>query len=506
MKTGRNLLYLYNTGCVRASGGERRQPTRDPMNIKLVHSGLFVLALLFSGCSGPKPEKITETHKVNKWVYEQMERNYLWSAELPGMDKTDRAVEPAEYFDNYLRYRTTQASDYSKDTYGDRFSRIEYKGDGEAETRANFAEKTEYDFGFMLSKIYRDEEYKHLDQLAVLYVVPGSPAEKAGLRRGDAFKKANGVVLTSSNLMSVLAGNSISVEVFNRETEGPLQITKGTYYDNPILVDSIYDAPEKTAYLAYNHFTKGSGSGEGAYAVKLKAAFKRYRDAGVENLILDLRYNGGGEIENARLLASLIAPRDMLGCEFMRTESNESMGNWDKYKIVKFLPNSQMDNSNADIKDLYIITSENTASASELIIHTLRPFYNGNLRVIGQTTRGKNLGGITCTSSRYDWEISPITLRVYNMERESGYEKGLNPDTGMYMKEYGPFNGYHTLHPLGDYENEWLLNVVMHKYFGVPLAEGSTWKGGRTRSASDLKGTEALVPQRGLSAGRIVVD
>lgn len=467
---------------------------------RLFYTGLFVLALSLCGCERKPVRKITDTHKVNEWVYTQMSRNYLWSASLPDKGKTDLSAKTESYFES-LR------------NAADRFSKIEYTGDGEPKTRARAAAtEKDYDFGWLLVKII-DKYTEALDHFQILYVAPGSPAEKAGLQRGDAFDEINGTGVTNSNYQSLLAASSIEIKVLNPGREGMVSLTKGEYYNQPILVNRIYETPEKTAYLMYNHFTDGDASA--GYSRKLKDAFAAYRDAGVENLILDLRYNGGGEIENARLLASLIAPRDVLGEEFMRLERNSS-DKWEGFEVKRFILNSQMGNSNADIKNLYIITSENTASASELIIYTLKPFYEGNIHVIGQKTVGKNVGSVTYTNSQYDWEISPITVRVYNINGESDYAGGIEPDlphAGLRASEYvsssyagEPASRYWLLPELGDYEHEALLNFTMSRFFGIAPAYDfdRMWASSGSRALGGLEPIP-MVPQRGLTEGQVII-
>ena len=463
---------------------------------------IAVLVPLMQGC--PKePQTITETHEVNRWVYRQMKQYYLWTDSLPPIEESGLASPTQEYFDVNLRYRKNKNIQLKDDYRGDRFSSIEFKGTDEQTTRARAATEKEYDFGFLLSRITSGGSLKHLQ---VLYVIPGTPAAKAGLQRGDAFDKINGTAVSNSNYQSLLANPTITLNVLNRETEGAITMQKDFFYNCPILVDTIYDDPAKTAYMAYNHFTDGDDTA--GYAKKLKEAFKRYKDAEVETLILDLRYNGGGEIENARLLATLIAPRESLrdpqagskGGLFMLAQRNASKEKFDEFRFF-----TNVDNCNADIKNLYIITSSNTASASELIIHTLRPIFRDTGRtmyVVGETTHGKNLGTITYTNSQYEWEISPVSMRVYNIDRESGYERGLKPDTGRQDSEYmrKPAEDYYSLPPLGDFEKENLLNIVMRRFHDVPPA---------TRSATTRSSADPLpipcVPDRGLSEGRVEV-
>lgn len=467
---------------------------------KFYYLSIAVLLIPFLlGC--PKPATtIKEEYKVNQWVYKQMYGNYLWRDELPSFDDSDPLTPTQDYFDVNLRYRDNRSVALNLDYDGDRFSYIDYTGKDETRSRTVATEK-EYGFGFLLSRVVDGSTLVHLQ---VLYVIPGTPADNAGIRRGDAFDTINGVKISNDNWESQLSASSITIAILNRETEDgePVEITirKGYYYDNPILFDTIYyDTEPVTAYLVYNHFTNGDKSGDAAYAEKLKEIFRGY--GGVENLILDLRYNGGGEINNAILLASLIAPASMLGKEFVRMQTNDAVKDWNKFTPYTL----ETLNENADIKKLFVITSGGTASASELIIHTMKPIFRDAGRevyVVGETTYGKNLGGLTFKGTQYEWDISLITMRVYNLDKVSGYEHGIAPDTKKQDKEnvIGK-DGFWILPRLGDYEHENLLNIVFQQFTDV----APVFRSAKTRSG-EMPQSIPMVRQRELTGGTVLID
>jgi C-terminal processing protease CtpA/Prc len=289
---------------------------------------------------------------------------------------------------------------------------------------------------------------------------------------------------------------TIEVLDFNPVGTRNVTLTRANHYEYPILAEEVYEE-YNTAYLAYTHFVTGDTSGPHAYASQMRAAFGRFRDAGVRNLILDLRYNGGGEVSMAQLLASLIAPASALGNVFMYTENNT--GTFQPMNLLT----SQLVPENAGIEKLYVITSQNTASASELIIHSLKPFYGGDLCVIGETTMGKNVGSVTFTNEELGWELTPMMFRIYDKNKVSGYEAGIDPDEQ--VSEFGFLPGENqavfTLGTLGDYEHERLLNIAMHELNPeIPLAPFSD--NPATRSTARLS-TTARIPERGLSFGMV---
>jgi hypothetical protein len=458
--------------------------------MKRVLMAILASTLLCAKC-GDNPPKITERTKVNRWVYETMADHYLWNDQLPAMTQSGLETPTQDYFDSHLRYRSNRGVPYQRDTYGDRFSMITYTGEGLPTSRfAGDVDKT-FDYGFSVVRIVDNTDNPTMIAfLQVLYVMSGSPAE-GKIERGDAFNTVNGQKVTTDNIETLLSSNTIEIEVLNRDV-APVKIERGWYWDQPILVDTVYEnLSRKVAYLLYNHFTD-SNSDEGDYTGRLKRAFGRYKAEGVRDLVLDLRFNGGGEVRNAQLLASLIAPASSLGDVFMYARDNRERDS--PYTLW-------VEAENADIENLYVLTSDNTASASELIIHTLRPFYGRNLHVIGETTRGKNLGSVTYTDDRFDWEMSPITMRVYDRNKVSGYERGISPDdTGLICSPYNYAGGYFLyLPPLGDYLHEPLLNCAMHRFFGVP--ENELLTRGTRGSSGVVPATIVDVPDRGLSFG-----
>ncbi|MCD8072622.1 MAG: S41 family peptidase, partial [Alistipes sp.] len=302
-------------------------------------------------------------------------------------------------------------------------------------------------------------------------VAPNSPARKAGVERGYCFQKINGQRITSRTQLESLLSGSASIDIeFIYPQEKTISLRKEYYWDSPVHFDSIYDLSPVTGYLVYTHFTDGNNN---SYYNELRAVFAKFLRAGVENIILDLRYNGGGELTAARRMASLLAPPRYLGGIYLYKERNSSYGDPAQFESEALYTSPQMSGYNCGDINLYIITGSTTASASELVIHCLRPLYDqAGLKFlqVGAETYGKNVGGTVYASNRYEWEVSPVTLRVHNIHRVSGYEDGLQPDissverhsllqlpSGEYVIPVGDW---------GDIQNELMLQDVMNDIYG----------------------------------------
>ncbi len=459
-----------------------------------------ILALLAIGMIGCQPDNNEPSNPdpgdveyANHWIYNTMRSHYLWDDDLPpyATSGVGRFSAP-QYFEN-LRYRSNHNVPYYKDTYGDRFSRIDKYS---SLTRAGETGNMNYGSGFFPVAV-SDGETGEILYLQVLYVTPGSPAD-GKLERGDAFRHINGTLVTNNNIGDLLTAQStMAISVFDIDNVGTRTVTVDCnfYYDHPIIADIIY--PERnTAYLAYTHFVSSGRGGPEGSSEDLRQAFTRYKDAGVRNLILDLRYNGGGELTAATLLASLMARNSDLGQTLGYLRNNKNY-----YEPIPFLQSSEVP-ENADIETLVVLTSESSASASELIIHCLKPFFGENLIVVGERTAGKNLGGSTFTDQRAGWALSIMQFMVYDKDKISGYETGKAPDIS--VLEYGnypadPLSPVLDLGELGDYIGEHQLNVAMHHLFpDIPLTEFVESGSPRARSTQGLIITP-YIPERNLT-------
>ncbi len=284
----------------------------------------------------------------------------------------------------------------------------------------------------------------------VEYVIKDSPAKFSGIKRGDIFNRINGILLDTLNYRELLFSNEayeigfadmIEDEVVSNETE--IYITPVVMQEDPILLDTVYFLEGRNiGYLVYNRFTS-SLNGD------LNTVFSRFKSDGVNELVLDLRYNPGGSVGTATLLASLIAPIQVTSNEeiFVKYIWNdrideairEDEGDESSNLIIRFLNAAQ----NINMERLYVIVSGSSASASELIINGLKPYMNVTL--IGDTTHGKYTASITLHNEErsFDWAIQPIVLKTANINNETDYKDGLFPD---YLVDDGYFS------ELGDIE------------------------------------------------------
>lgn len=285
---------------------------------------------------------------------------------------------------------------------------------------------------------------------AVMGVYPDSPMQRAGIRRGSMITQVNGQNITNRNLNSVysqlLAPGQVTTLTLseNRGEEGVFEhrLTSELMYENPVLyTDVITEGSHKIGYLVYSSF-------DAAFDGELLDALQTFKSAGINELILDLRLNGGGYVMSSQMLASCIAGSRAEGQVFQyyryndtrmatpETTSEETGQPYDESKerfYEEFISGDyrgvDLHQYTLDLPRLYVIVSSRTASASEAVISALQGIGVG-VTLVGETTSGKNVGmeGVYLLDNRYEYLFMPITFQGYNARLETVNPNGLTPD------------------------------------------------------------------------------
>lgn len=395
---------------------------------------LLGVTLLMSSCL--KTQLVEDSryfNTENDWIYDVMSKNYLFR---DGMTKNPNfAQQPVDFFGSLL--------DKSKDINKGKthpYSRIE----GGIVTKSQIVSETQsYGFEFISYKT----EVGIVPR--VLYVIANSPAQKAGLKRGDYIYKINDNPVTTSNLGS-LYGGEIKTLFVSQTTTSPLRkitLEEPQPIDNkPLyLYKTISNSGRNIAYVVYNHFTSGIGNDitkDRRYNDELCAMSNILAAESVNEMILDLRYNGGGQIDCAQLLATIIAPATVFNgdtgkifCTIVDVNGKE--------QVYRFSRNTIRNGSNLNLQRLIVLTTEATASASELIINCLRPYME--VKIIGDVTEGKNVGSCDYKHEKFDHILKPLMCYVFNREGKADYNDGFSPDIS-----YRDFNNHEKQYALGD--------------------------------------------------------
>lgn len=256
--------------------------------------------------------------------------------------------------------------------------------------------------------------------LWVGFVYEGTSAESSGVARGWQILSINGVPPGPGiNLDTLLGPDEVGVEnTFQfKNTQGgtvSLALAKEIVDINAVLYSDILDVDGKTTgYLVYQQFLYAS-------LEDLDAVFEEFQASNVEEVIVDLRYNPGGQVDVAQHLASLIAGTKAIKGTFVKFIYNDKKSDRNISK-----PYLELEHTLTTTPDrVFFITTGRSASASEAMINGMKPYLEALL--VGDDTYGKPVGSIAATYT--DSTLIPITFKLLNRWDEGDYFDGLPAD------------------------------------------------------------------------------
>lgn len=446
----------------------------DFNRLKITIAGIILLGGIISGCNRSdinNPEgknKITEeTRLANTFAKEALEVYYYWNEEISDdLSKLDPATnsDPIATVEG-IRYHDGENQIDKWTMLTDNMEEFTSSVQGVSTT-----------YGFTPVVYYKNEDGNELIA-AVAYVSEGGPAEKAGMKRGNLIEKINGKVLTTENYLDLYYSSDITLSL-SELTDNVITPTKDVsltateMYENPILCHKTFDVNgKKIGYLAYSSFDLTS-------IPKLIDICKEFKNENVKELILDLRYNGGGYVVTECVLASMFAPlTNVINKDIFEMEDyNEFFTEYYKENgistITRFETEYNYDDidlnvstkdANIGLEKIYGIISGNSASASEALLSGLMPYMD--IKLIGQQSHGKYCTGwMLSAEDAYEnvpqaiknWGIYVMVSIYKNASNETPcMPNGLKPDTEV---EDNPFEPYQ----LGD-ENEAMLRAALEK-------------------------------------------
>jgi C-terminal processing protease CtpA/Prc len=428
---------------------------------------LFSL-LLVSACKedeDPLPDSqvaVTANSYVNSWIHENMSYWYLWNNELPAY--TDTNSDPESYFNSLLSSE-------------DRFSWIQDNYQELLNSLQGISKEAGYEY-----VLYREKESSDNVLLQILYTKPASPAAAAGLKRGDVITHINDEQITVNNYQSLLESirddHTVKYKALNVDNQTfddakTISLSAVQYAENPNYFHSVIETGgKKVGYFVYNFFADGTDSEPGTYDAEMDEIFADFKSAGINELVLDLRFNSGGSEASAKNLASLIGQGIDKSKVFLKREYNPQVKEailsdnelGESFLVSHYLNKANNIGNQLSSGRVYILTSSRTASASELIINALMPFMD--VFLIGDTTYGKNVGSISLfeeNDPKNTWGLQPIVVKVFNSLDQSDYSTGFEPQ--VLDKDNSLF-----LYPLGD-TRESLLGQALNQITGVSTRE-----------------------------------
>lgn len=336
-------------------------------------------------------------------IFLYAKQTYFWNIGMPAYDD----FNPRRYSNNDQVLAALKAlpSTGGKDKYS-------FIDDGTVATQLGGVSG---DYGFSAN-------YDSGSVLRVKYVYPNSPAALAGLKRGDIISMINGRTTQRDsqadidNINDGIFGSNPTIALSVTKADQSIQslvVARGAYNINPILFSNTYSVGnKKVGYLVYNSFTTNS-------VPLLDAAFSKFSTDGVTELIVDLRYNGGGSVATSEAFTNLIAPSAQNGKVMYTTYWTKTMQDnqatilqnqkfYDtnssgvktlfsmfdyNYKPIAAAGNQEFFKKRGAVNGLtrvYFLVTGSTASASELLINNLKPVMD--VKLIGRKTYGKPVG------------------------------------------------------------------------------------------------------------------
>ena len=421
---------------------------------------LLLGLLVFSGCSKdddtpPVVEEVPveetpaltrEDFEVQDYIYQAMNVYYLYKADIPELADTyftslpqyveylSNNPDPEVFFNNELLSNQDRFSFITDDYVAleNQFSGVS-KSNGLKFQLVRFSNSDNI-FGY------------------VRYVAENSPAASSEIKRGDLFTEIDGTSLNINNYQDLIGRDSYTLSLAEIqenanggrtvvETGKSVTLTKQTNFaENPILVAKTLNVEgQKIGYLMYNSFVS-------QYDDDLNAAFAQFKSDGITDLVLDLRYNGGGSVASAIDLTSMITGqfdgkvliKEQWNAEAMayfEAEAPESLLN--RFNSTIFTGTDQEEAINSlNLNRLYVIGTGSTASASELTVIGLEPYIPVTL--VGTTTVGKFQAsatlydgdnfGKTNINPDHKYAIQPLIYTYSNADGAVGPPTGLTPD------------------------------------------------------------------------------
>lgn len=267
----------------------------------------------------------------------------------------------------------------------------------------------------------------------VRYVLPQTSAAANGVKRGMIFNGIDGQIFNENNYNGLLSQTTYTINLATlngsdlTSTGESITLVKEQYAENPVHIQKTFEIDgQKIGYLMYNAFTS-------SYDNELNAVFANFKGEGITDLILDLRYNGGGSIETANDLSSMITGQ-FNGQLFIKQVYNENFP--DEERLFNNKINSGEMIASLNLNRVYVLTTGSTASASELILSGLMPYID--VVQIGTTTTGKYQGSVLIYDSSdftkkdinlcHRYAMLPLILKSVNSAGFTDYANGIAPD------------------------------------------------------------------------------
>ncbi|MCF6307198.1 MAG: S41 family peptidase [Flavobacteriaceae bacterium] len=446
---------------------------------------LIIISSVFVSCFEDLDDniQIASTQDIQNFIYRGLNYFYLYKADNTELNANLQGQELTDFIDSYDSPEAL--FEYLKSPQ-DRFSLLVDDYIELENTLSGITLNHGMEFGLIFYPDGSDNVFGY-----ARYVLPNSDAAAKGVERGMIFNTIDGQQITENNFKNLLEPDTyiIGLATLDDEDVNPtgesIELAKQQYTENPIFIaETLTIDGQKIGYIMYNAFTRG-------FDPQLNAAFGQFKADGVSELILDLRYNGGGSVETAIDLSSMITGQ-FNGQLFVSEQWNaDRQAEYASDKLFNNEISTGEGINSLNLNRVYILTSGRSASASELVINGLNPYIN--VMQVGGTTTGKFQASFLLydapapnfsrsqANTGHTYAMLPLVFKTANSVGFTDFVDGLDPDIE-YLEDYS------NLGVLGDV-NEPLLATALNDIFGLPQPQPFT-----SNQFEEISESKAMLP------------
>lgn len=404
--------------------------------IRFFVASILGLSLLYSCSNDDNSLQVPKAIEVQNFIWKGLNLYYLWQEDSP--DLSDARFDTQENLNIFLHNYPDPKVLFDHLRVNKSIDRFSVFVDDYVYLENLFQGVTKnngMDFTFRFKPGSETEVYG-----LVNYVIPNSDAAFKNISRGLIFYGVNGQSLNIANYRNLTATNSYTINLadFNAGAITPngqsIELVKSEITENPVYLSKVIKTNNQmVGYLMYNAFTAN-------FDLELNQVFENFKNQNVTDLVLDLRYNGGGSVLTATRLASMITGQ-FNGQLFAKQQWNSKIQSYYEANNPSQLVNNftnvigNVPLHSLNLSRVFVLTTGGTASASELVINGLKPYIN--VIQIGTTTIGKNVGSITLYDSptfnrdgvnkNHTYAMQPIVIKTINKDGFGDYQNGIVP-------------------------------------------------------------------------------
>lgn len=391
----------------------------------------FAMSLMLLGCTkddiGDTREEVPQqTRLVNEFVISYHKFYYLWTEKVNYTGKDPRYIE-----DPFALFEGFTYSELDKWSY--------LTDDAQAMFNSYEGVQTSYGYSLVLGQFSNTGTYFAVVQ----FVYPNSQAHKAGIKRGDIILAIDGQDITEENYLNLYYSSRIKLQfgIYDPQLKAVIpdgrdevSVSASVLSIDPVNASTIIEEEgHKVGYICYTDFVESSHS-------KLAKICSEFKSAGVTDVVLDLRYNPGGASISSTFLSSLFVPAEHISKKsvFLYEVWNSNLASYMQssgyrsyasYFTLDALP------YNLDLDRIFILTTHETASASESAIVGLAPYMD--VVTIGTTTHGKYCSSLllqpvdrnnNVIKEIENWAMSLVAFKFANKDGFTDFTGGLDPD------------------------------------------------------------------------------